>query len=125
MAVGPAAVQPPRSPGGGATPAAAAGNFRVGSGALAGGRPWYRQGDVVGNLDVGDRLVAGVGDVVRPGHGAADGDERPGAGVVVRAVGQLHQRDARLRPEVVVGVVGVDGGAGDGAGPGHRSDVAV
>src|SRR5439155_378466 len=84
--------------------------------------------DAVGDLDARQRDVAGGADVVRPGHGAAGGDEQAGGGVVVRPVGQLDDADVRRVAEVVVGVAGgglggardrgaggVAGGAGGGA----------
>src|SRR5262249_54434476 len=59
---------------------------------------------VVGDHHVDQRHVAGVGDVVGPGHGAADGHVRAGRAVVVGAVGQLDDPDGRGVAEVVVGV---------------------
>src|SRR5437879_2483574 len=72
---------------------------------------------VVGDGDVAERHVAGVGDVVGPGTGAAVGDggaigcvgDR--SAVVVGAVGQLDDGDGRGSPVVVVGVgCGLGGG---------------
>ena len=45
----------------------------------------------------GECAVAGVGDDVGPGDGAADGDERPGRLVGVDAVGELLDVDPALR----------------------------
>ena len=64
--------------------------------------------------------VAGVGDEVGEGHRAADRHHRPGGGVGILAVGQLHQIDGRHGTEVVVGV-----GVGHRRRPGGGVPVAV
>ena len=70
--------------------------------------------DVVADGDAAERTLP-VGDVVGPGDGAADGDDRAVGRacdrrvVVVGAVGQLDDVDVGSVAEVVVGVVAVTG----------------
>ena len=55
----------------------------------AGGERVLRRQLIVGQGYVGQGDIAGVGDVVRPHHGVAHGDERPGGAVGIGAVGVL------------------------------------
>src|SRR6185369_15555988 len=67
---------------------------------------------VVGNDDVGQRYVAGVGHHVGEGQGAAHGHVRPGRAVGVLAVDELDDVDAGGVAEIVGRVVVGNSGAG-------------
>src|SRR6185369_12315572 len=93
----------------------------VGVAGEAGDRPEL----VVGDDDIGQRNVAGVGHHVGEGHGAAGGHVRPGRAIGVLAVDELDDVDARGVAEVVGRVVVADRGAGAGVLGGDGADVGL
>ena len=80
---------------------------------------------VVGDDDVGQGDVAGVGHHVGERHRAAHGHVRPGRDVGVLAVDELDDVDRRASAEVVGRVVVGDGGAGVGVLAGDGADVGL